>query len=58
MFYPSYTAIINGKVKLLKYQFDVGNLSFMDFPAFTEPLHSVKAVKAVKADLVAGRAQF
>ena len=55
MFYPSYTAIINGKVKLLKYQFDVGNLSFMDFPAFTEPLHSVKAVKA---DLVAGRAQF
>ena len=36
MFYPSYTSIINGKAKLFKYQFDVGNLSFMDFPAFTE----------------------
>ena len=35
MFYPSYTTIINGKAKLFKYQFDVGNLSFMDFPAFT-----------------------
>ena len=52
MFYPSYTSIINGKAKLFKYQFDVGNLSFMDFPAFTE------CKKAVKADLVAGRAQF
>ena len=31
----SYTTIINGKAKLFKYQFDVGNLSFMDFPAFT-----------------------
>ena len=27
--------IINGKAKLFKYQFGVGNLSFMDFPAFT-----------------------
>ena len=36
MFYPSYTTIINGKAKLFKYQFDVENLSFMDFPAFTE----------------------
>ena len=26
---------LNGKAKLFKYQFDVGNLSFMDFTAFT-----------------------